>query len=917
MAEASVFLVLNKIGASLAESATSRITSKLVEDISVVREVDSSIKNIESEFVVMKAYLSQADVHKGNKKTFEAWLELLRKVAYEVEDTIDEYAYLTGRQQANRKTRFFRKTFPYSKNNVALRDIADQLKKIEARLQNLTNMKKRYDISITERGGGSNLTNYAHGEQHVSESSYLTSEDEIVGFGKETQDLIKLLTDGKQGRAIISIYGMGGLGKTTLARSIYKNETTKRHFGCRAWVSVSQNFHVDDLLRRIAKKFFEKNQAISKDIDTKDHTKLVETVKSHLQGRKYLIVLDDVWNKEAWSLLERTFVENNCGSRVVITTRSEDVASLAEDDCIKKLRTLSEKEAWDLFCKKAFVRLDGERCPESLKNWADKIVKKCQGLPLAIIAIGSLLSYRKKEEQEWRSFCEHLNWQLENNRELNGVANRVLNLSFIDLPSYLKNCFLYCGLFPEHHIITRKWLIRLWIAEGFIEERGSGMTMEEVAEDYLKELVHRCLLQVVERNDFGRVKLLQIHDIVREVTLARLRKEMFGIAYNNQEVIKLGDEDRRVSIQKGTKTLQPSVSSRRLRSFLFFGGKLSSSCIQTVSSSFRLLRVLSLRSANIDRVPDVVADLFNLHYLDLGHTKVKNIPTSLRKLLNLQTLDIRATSVEKLPNEISMLQKLRHLLASHHYDWECTTFDCFHGASVSDDISSLRSLQTLYGIESSRVLVQKIGSLTQLRTLYIMKVRRDYCEELWDSLAKMPLLSSLGLAASNLDEILNLEKLKPLPNLQKLKLRGRLEEVVLPSIFSSFGNLRELVMGWSGLREDPIAALSIMSNLVTLNLCMVYDGQVLAFQTGWFPMLKYLCLAGMQQLAWINVEDGAMKSLQTLELTGLQNLKMVPEGVKYLKSIQDMYLRDMPKAFIERLEGSDREIVHHIPNIVY
>ncbi|XP_072969380.1 disease resistance protein RPM1-like isoform X2 [Typha angustifolia] len=855
MAEALVFLVLKKIGASLADSATSTITSKLVKDISLLREVDSRMKNIESEFVVMQAYISQADVHKANNKTFEAWLEQLRKVAYEVEDTIDEYAYLTGQQQTSRKLRFLRKTFPYSKNNVALRNIADQLKQLEARLQNLTSIKNRYSISITERGGSSNLNNYAHGEQHVSESPYFTSEDEIVGFGKETQNLIEWLTDGKQGRAIISICGMGGLGKTTLASSIYKNETTKRHFGYRAWVSVSQSFQVDDLLRRVAKKLLEKNQAIPNDIDTMDHTKLVETLQSHLQGRRYFIVLDDVWNKEAWSLLKRTFVENNCGSRVVITTRSEDVASLADEDRKMKLTTLSKEEAWDLFCKKAFERLDGKRCPASLKNWAEKIVDKCRGLPLTIVAIGSLLAYREEKEEEWRLFYKQLNWQLENNPELNWVA-RVLNLSFIDLPSYLKNCFLYCGLFPEHDMITRKRLIRLWIAEGFIEERGSGMTMENVAEVYLKELIHRSMLQVAERNDFGRVKYLRIHDVVREITLTRSRKEMFGIAYDNQEVIKLGDEARRVSIHKGSETLQPSISSRQLRSFMLFDKQLSSSCIHNVSSNFRLLRVLSLRYANIDKVVGEAIE-----------------PTDVGSQANFG----------------------RDVAKGHYHDTKAKT-------SVS---------------ESSRVLVRKIGSLTKIRTLYILKVQRSYCEALWASLTKIPRLHTLGLFASRTDEILNLENLKPLPNLQKLKLRGRLEEGVVPSIFSSFGNLRELVMGWSGLREDPIAALSIMSNLVTLNLCMVYDGQGLAFLTGWFPKLKYLCLADMLQLAWINVEDGAMKSLQTLELTGLQNLKMVPEGVKYLKSIKDMYLRDMPTAFIERLEGTDREIVVHIPNIVY
>ncbi|XP_072970215.1 disease resistance protein RPM1-like isoform X1 [Typha angustifolia] len=893
MAEALVFLVLKKIGASLAESATSTITSKLVKDISVLTEVDNRMKNIESEFVVMQAYISHADVYKANDKTFEAWLEQLRKVAYEVEDTIDEYTYLTGKQQTSRKMRFFRKIFPYSKNNVALRNIADQLKQLEARLQNLTSIKNRYSISITERGGSSNLNNYAHGEQHVSESPYFTSEDEIVGFGKETQNLIEWLTDGKQGRAIISICGMGGLGKTTLASSIYKNETTKRHFGYRAWVSVSQSFQVDDLLRRIAKKLFEKNQTIPNDIDTMDHTKLVETLQSHLHGRRYFIVLDDVWNKEAWSLLKRTFVENNCGSRVVITTRSEDVASLADEDRKMKLTTLSKEEAWDLFCKKAFERLDGKRCPASLKNWADKIVEKCQGLPLAIIAIGSLLSYKEKEEQEWRSFCKQLNWQLENNPELNGVANRVLNLSFIDLPSYLKNCFLYCGLFPEDYMIKRKTIIKLWIAEGFIEERGPGMTMEEVAEVYLKELVHRCLLQVVERNDFGRVKVLQIHDLVREITLTRSRKEMFGIAHANPEVIELGDEARRVSIHRGSGTLQPSKGSLQLRSFLLFDKQLSSSCIHNVSSNFRLLRVLSLRYANIDKVPNAVADLFNLHYLDLSYTKVKNIPTSLGRLLNLQALDLSCTFVLKLPKEVTILKKLRHLIVWCINDRQCRTFDCLSGASVSNDICRLRSLQTLQNIEASRVLVHKIGSLTQLRSLYIMKVRQSYCESLCASLAKMPHLSKISLYASNPDEILNLETLAPLPNLQKLWLTGRLEDGAVPSTFSSFGTLRELTMRW------------------------VYDGRGLAFLVGWFPKLKHMYLADMLQLVWINIEDGTMKSLQHLHLIGLQNLGRVPQGIKYLKSIQNMYLMDMPAAFIESLEGSGREIVEHISNIVY
>ncbi|XP_073003502.1 disease resistance protein RPM1-like [Typha latifolia] len=749
MAEALLCLVIEKIVASLAESALSAITSKLVEDASVLKEVHNSMKMIKREFAIMQTYINHVDDHlyESINDHCKAWLEGLREIACDVEDTIDEYTYLTGQQQTSGKMGFLRKTFPYSKENGALRNIAGELKNIQTRLQNHTNMKKRYDISITGRGGSSNLNNYAHGEQRVSESPYFTGEDEIVGFGEETKTLIDWLTDGKQGRAIISICGMGGLGKTTLASSVYKNETTKRHFGCSAWVSVSQNFQVDDLLRRIAKKLLEKNQAIPNDIDTMDHTKLVETLQSHLQGRRYFIVLDDVWNKEAWSLLKRTFVENNCGSRVVITTRSEDVASLADKDRKMNLRNLSKEEAWDLFCKKAFVRLGGKRCPETLKNWAEKIVDKCRGLPLDIVAVGSLLANREEKEEEWRLFYNQLNWQRGNNPELKWVSTRILNLSFIDLPSYLKNCFLYCGLLPEDYMIHRKWIIRLWVAEGFIEEKGPGITMEEVAEVYLKELVRRCLLKVVERNEFGRAKVFQIHDVVREITLTRSRKVMFGIAYDNPEVIELGEEARRVAIHGGSGTLQPSRGTRRLRSFLLFDKQLSSSCIHDVSSNFRLLRVLSLRYANIDKVPDVVAHLFNLHYLDLGYTKVKDIPASLGNLLNLQTLDLRQTSVLKLPKEVTMLRKLRHLIMFCFENRKFRTFDWFSGVSVPDDICSLTNLQTLEIIEASRVLVKNIGSLSQIRTLYILKVQPSYCEALWASLSKMPRLSRFGVVA--------------------------------------------------------------------------------------------------------------------------------------------------------------------------
>ncbi|XP_020102408.1 disease resistance protein RPM1-like [Ananas comosus] len=912
MAGAAVFHVLNKIAASLAGKALDTISSELVKEVSALLAIKNSMKQIESEFAVMQAYISQVNAHDSPNKPLVAWLEQVKNVAFEVEDIIDEYTYLVGEENVSGFRNSLKKKCRHLKNIAAWHGIADQLKQVETRLVKLTTMRDRYGISVRETASDF----AALRQRRAFDIPYLSHEDEIVGNDEETKKLIEWLTDGKEARAVISISGMGGLGKTTLANNIFKNPTVKRHFNWSVWISVSQSYRVEDLLRRILTHNTGKNEEILNGIDTMDRIELAEKVQIYLREKRYLIVLDDVWSRAAWSLLDCAFVRNNFGSRVIITTRTEDVALLADENRRLRLSTLPKEEAWDLFCKKAFSRLAEKRCPQHLKDWAEKIVDKCRGLPLAVVAIGSLLSYREQQEQEWKSFYDQLSWQLTNNPELNWVAS-ILNLSFNDLPGYLKNCFLYCSLFPEDYLIRRKWLIRLWTAEGFIEERGPETTMEEVADGYVKELVHRSMLQVVERNDFGRAKMLQIHDLVREITLTRSREEKFGIVCNGPGPTMLREQARRVSVHKGGLTSQPNANLRQLRSFILFDEELPSSSIENASSSFKLLRVLCLRHAKMEQIPDAVFNLFNLHYLDLRCTKVKSIPKSLGKLQNLQTLDLSMTRVEKLPREVVTLTKLRHLFVVCFYDYNCRTFDSFSAVSVPHDICRLEGLQTLLNIEADKFLMQNIGSLTSLRNLFVMKVRGAYCTELWASLKMMPGLVALGVVASDKDELLCLDGVHPLPSLQKLYLKGRLDEDEAPTVFANFGRLRDLRLAWSGLQTDPLHSFSHMSSLVDLHLYRVYEGQRLSFRAGWFPRLKNLFLADMAQVSVIDIEDGAMKSLYQLQLIGLSSLTATPAGVVYLQSLQAMYLIDMPQEFIRRLETSDRSKVQHIPNVYW
>ncbi|WVZ78681.1 hypothetical protein U9M48_026354 [Paspalum notatum var. saurae] len=753
MADA-LLVVLRKVAHSLGQGALERIGSEVVEVAPILTDFEHSMKQIQGELSILHAFIGQVGTHKDGDKAFDAWLDQVRDVAHEVEDIVDEYAYLTV--QAVDTGSFLKRKFHQIKNFASWQKLPTHISQVEARIQRLTEMRNRYGIVVGQLER-SNVFKQPD-QLCMSESAYLTDTSEVVGNIDEIGRLTQWLLEEKQDRTLISILGMGGLGKTTIASTVYKNQKIRRTFDCHAWVTLSQTYKAEEVLREFINQLIDQRESMASGFMTMSRMKLVDVIQSYLWDKKYLIVLDDVWDKDAWLFLNYAFVRNNCGSKVLITIRRKDVSSLAVDSYVIELRTLRYDESWELFCKKAFRASTDNVCPENLVSWAKKIVAKCQGLPLAIVIIGSILSYRELEEQVWKFFCNQLTWQLANNPELNWISS-VLNLSLNDLPSYLRSCFLYCSLYPEDYNIRRKQISKLWIAEGLVEERGDGTTMEEVAECYLMELIQRSLLQVTERNAWGRVKTFLMHDLVREVTLIIAKREKFGIAY--------GDTDSKIFKKD--------------------------------------------------------------HWVALV----------------LQNFMLR--------------------------------------------------------------------NLTLMRSLGIIEVQQSYVVELWNSLAEMPNLSRLLISTCDINEILNLKALKPIPTLKLFWLAGKLEGGILPLIFSD--KLTQLKLDWSGLKKDPISSFSRMINLVDLWLFGAYVGEQLTFCRGWFPKLKSLQLADMEHLNWIEIEDGTMTNLHLLEFAGLRNLKALPGGIKYLRTLHQMFLIDMSIEFIKRLHGSDFHIVQHIPNI--
>ncbi|XP_028091189.1 disease resistance protein RPM1-like isoform X2 [Camellia sinensis] len=900
-----------------------RIVSALENEASLIGGVQDELIQLNHELTSMRAFLEDADkttIQTEGEKTWEAntWVANVRDLAYEVEDIIDEYMYYMNKQKVCGKfTRFLRQIVYAPKNLWVRHRIATKLQKINSMIKAIPERNRCYGV---DRVGEASSSSQDHQSRlsNLSESSLFFKDDDLVGIEDGKKQLLDWLVDKEESqRTVISVVGIGGSGKTTLVAQAYNSRIVKRQFDCYAWITVSQKFVVDDLLRSMIKEFYGgAKEAIPVDLSSLSYRELIEMITNFLRLKRYVIVFDDVWSSNLWRDIHVSLLDEGLGSRVILTTRKEDVASSSfrVKSHVHYIKLLGASDAWNLFCMKAFSSNPNRCCPQHLKTLAQDLVAKCKGLPLAIVALRGVMS-SKYLESEWRNIYSSLSWELSNNPGLE-VVKTILLLSFNDLPYRLKCCFLYCCLFPEDYKIKRKRLIRLWMAEGFVE-KVRGRTPEEVAESYLMELICRSMLQVVVRNQFGRPKRCKMHDLMRELAISTSETEKFCVAYYGREA---NDEEsatnRRMSIQSIDRELQSWnwKGMMKLRSLLVF-------VVEEIALplGLRLLRVLDLENAPIEVLPEELVDLFNLRYLNLKRTRVKELPKSIGRLFNLNTLDITDSKIEVLPAGITELQNLRHLMMNH---FEYGILDGFYfsrGTTTPSNICKLKSLQVLTGVEPPADLMKRIKSMTQLKRIGFTNMREVDEEDLCTAIQNMSLLRRLSVRMIDEDEYLRMDALSSPPRyLKKLALVGKLEKV--PCWFHSLQNLTALSLGWSRLTEDPIPYIQALPNLGRLALCNAYEGGgQLCFSEG-FHKLRILCLWNFPQLNEIIIERGVMPGLQEFNIWRCMQLKILPHGIEYLEDLQELDLMFVTNELIEciRGEGSkDHQKVQHIPRVYH
>ncbi|XP_065624213.1 disease resistance protein RPM1-like [Quercus suber] len=862
---------------------TDNIISILSTKASLLWGTRDAIEDIKDELISMQSFLVDADRKGLGSEGEKTWVAKVRDMAYDVEDIIDKFMYHMNRLQIRgRSSWILHHTIYFPKNLWVRHQTATKIQKINGKIKGaIPERKQRY---VTDHIEGTSSKDNQKRVRHA-ESSLFLREDELVGIEKKRNLLMGYLMDGEQHQTVISIVGMGGSGKTTLAANTYNNDDVKKHFNyCCAWITISQAHDIEDLLKSMIKRFYKSIKEVDPaNLSAMNHIELVEMLVDFLKEKRYLLVLDDVWDTNLLDEIKVSLQDSCLGSRIILTTRKEDVACypLGGKHHIHHIQLLQNEEAWELFCKKAFSSNPNESCSPELKSFAQELVGKCEGLPLAIAALGRLM-YSKNMSQ-WSEFYNNLNWSLCKNPKLEAVE-RILMFSFNDLPYQLKHCFLYCSLFPEGHEIRKKRLIKLWMAEGFVEQDKRSMP-QEVAESYLSELIFRNMLQVVESNEFGRPKRFKMHDLLRELALSISGREKFGVVHDGREEMK-ECKARRISIHKTNIELKSCTIMSQLRCFLVFDKTL-----KTLPLGSKLLRALDLEDAPIKELPAEVFKLFNLRYLNLKGTLLKKLPNSIGQLLNLQTLDIVDTQIEALPRGIGKLQNLQSL-RMFRYTGNWNDFRYLTGMQLqTPSIAGLKNLQIVTSIEANHDLIRQSRSLTQLTTFGITNVKEVDETDLCISIQNMRLLRSLSIMVTNEEESLRMNALSSLPlRLQKLYLAGKLEKV--PQWFCSLQSLTYLRLHWPRLGEDLLPHIADLPYLRQLVLNNAYVGKQLCFSTG-FLKLTSLGIFNFPQLNEIIIEKGVMPNMKYLYFDSCKELKTVPMGIEYLENLQELYLQSV------------------------
>ncbi|KAF7848905.1 hypothetical protein BT93_L1457 [Corymbia citriodora subsp. variegata] len=638
----------------IAQGVLGKIASPAFKTAIEIYSVKNQIRELENTMAAITTVLLDAEEKQAKNHSLQLWLRRLRDVLYDAEDVLDEIESEALRKQVisryggvKEKVHHF---FSFSNPVILRAKICHKIKETRETLSKISIEKNQFDLIVRSVNNG-----VVHTRSREMTYSFINKLD-VIGRDVDKQKIIEILMQpDDKNFSVIPIVGIGGLGKMALAKLVYNDDSVKEHFKLRLWVCVPEDFDLKKIIDGIIK------DATGENLSNLDIQQSQTFLRDTIKDKKFLLVLDDVWNNDRgrWEELKALLTGGACGSKIIMTTRSSEVASIIGTHLAHNLRGLSHEDSMALFKKWAFDPKEGQPRPHLL-DIGNNIVKKCQGVPLLVKTIGSLL-YTKDEERYWAHIRDSETWKLVEEKK---DILQVLKLSYDHLPSHLKRCFATFSLFPRGYVIHSDVLVRLWMSLGFISSTREGLAWEDIGVDYVKVLWKRSLIQEVVESE--SVLHFNMHDLVHSLATivaqddcslvgletAEIAEGVCHVSFSSTSLEEILNFD-------GVPPFLRKPTSNRLRAIYFQfnvdDGVITREFARTCISKCNHLRYLDLGNDNICELQNLLA-LFLQGCSELG-----DLPRKMERLINLRELSVTTKQKSLQESGIQYLENLQCL----------------------------------------------------------------------------------------------------------------------------------------------------------------------------------------------------------------------------------------------------------------
>ncbi|XP_047964217.1 putative disease resistance protein RGA3 [Salvia hispanica] len=681
MADAVISVVVERVAAIIEDN--------IRYEVNLVRGVEKELQHLSDKLRTIRNVLDDAEKRGVKDQSVKSWLKKLENTAYEMDDILDEWDYylLKHKMKASVEQKVCCSFIPSSslcfKKVSVRRDTGQKIENVKVRLDQILKEKDDFEFVTSLPPTDHPMPN----SWRVQSTSFIEFE-KVRGSDVERNKgniVKKLLSADTQ---TLSIVGVGGIGKTTLAQLVYNDAQVESYFELRIWICVSDPFD----LAAIAKGII---GSVTKEIIPLGINQLelvLEKLGDCISGKKFLLVLDDVWTEKynEWEPLKINLRKGAVGSKILVTTRKVTTAKMMGtlDNDIYRPKQLSDEECWSLLRWISLSGRDGEEL-EEFESVGKKIATKCSGLPLAANVLGRLLQF-KYNLQEWEDVEKSEIWQLEN-AEVDLFPHLVL--SYNDLSPPLKRCFSYCAVYPKDHKIHADRLIEEWMALGYLGSVSGNGEVELKGRRYLNNLAMRSLFQDIEKSKSGeQIEWCKMHDIVHDFAVflrkndnkdevAKMRKESCQVC--DPLLVSQAKEYRSLVMDKGRHVgLCDCISSVRVfglergfhdpllqgmeklihvRWLELSGNELKDEDLKNICRLY-FLQTLLLSRCSLRNIPGEIGDLVHLRNLDLSWNLFRDLPEGICRLVELQTLNLKyCTDLYNLPEGIHMPANLQHI----------------------------------------------------------------------------------------------------------------------------------------------------------------------------------------------------------------------------------------------------------------